>query len=125
MIDIEKLTEFKVELNYNDIIDKYADECADKVRTNAKAILKEHRGRYVKGWIAEPETARDGAYSVRVWNHTDWQLTHLLENGHLIVNKKKGVGWASAHPHIDKAFKSVKNKFIKAMQNVDTKVDIK
>ena len=76
-------------------------------------------------WIAEPETARDGAYSVRVWNHTDWQLTHLLENGHLIVNKKKGVGWASAHPHIDKAFKSVKNKFIKAMQNVDTKVDIK
>lgn len=124
-INIEHLNTFKVELKFNDIVDKYAEECVDKVRANSRAAVESHRGRYVQGWTTRKEDTNHQYYGVRVWNETDWQLTHLLEYGHLITNKRNGVGWASAHPHIDKAFRSVKNRFIKAMQNVDMKVDIK
>ena len=37
---------------------------------------------------------------VIVHNKTDYQLTHLLENGHVIRNKKGTYGRAPAHPHI-------------------------
>ena len=124
-IDIEKMTEFKVKIDFDEIVDKYAEECKDKVKANAEAVLKKHRGRYVQGWTTEESRGRKGEYGKAVWNKTDWQLTHLLEYGHLIVNKKNGVGWAYPHPHIDKAFRSVKNRFIKAMQNADLKIDIK
>lgn len=43
------------------------------------------RGQYAKGWTVQDETG--GAY---VYNATDWQLTHLLEDGHRIFNRFGG-----------------------------------
>lgn len=39
-------------------------------------------GKYARGWRAKWE---DGGWVV--YNATDWQLTHLLNNGHDVVNR--------------------------------------
>ena len=36
-----------------------------------------------------------------VHNSKNYQLTHLLEDGHVVVNKHGVVGRASAHKHIE------------------------
>lgn len=45
----------------------------------------ERAGRYAKGWRVNNEG--DYAY---VYNATDWQLTHLLEDGHRVFNRFGG-----------------------------------
>lgn len=124
-INLEKFNGFDIQVEYDKIVDEYADKCCDTVKQKAKQVIKEHRGRYIKGWTTKTEKTYSGGYSVVVYNETDWQLTHLLENGHEIVNKRDGTGWASAKPHIDNAYRAVKNKFIKAMENVSFKIDAK
>lgn len=124
-INLEKFNGFDIKVEYEKIVDEYAEKCCDQVKSKARAKLKEHRGRYVKGWTTRKETTYSGGYGIVVYNETDWQLTHLLENGHAIVNKKDGTGWASAHPHIDPAYRAVKNKFIKAMENVSFRIEAK
>ena len=124
-IDIEKFNGFDIKIEYEKVVDEYADKCCDTVKSKAKQVLKEHRGRYVNGWTTKVQKGYKDSYEVVVYNETDWQLTHLLEYGHDIVNKRGGTGWASAHKHIDPAYKAVKNKFIKAMQNVSFKIDEK
>lgn len=123
--DIEKFKGLDIKLEYKKIVDEYAEKCREKIQSNARQVLDEHRGSYVAGWTETVEQTYGGGYSVVVYNETDWQLTHLLENGHRIVNKKGGEGWASAHRHIDPAFRSVGNKFKKAMENVKIKIDDK
>ena len=124
-INIEHFNGFDMEIEYAKVVDEYAEKCKDIVQSKARQVLKEHRGRYVNGWTTKAKKTYSGGYSVEVWNQTDWQLTHLLENGHAIVNKKNGTGWASAHAHIDPAYRSIKNKFIKAMEKVNVKIDAK
>ena len=53
-------------------------------------------GDYAKGWRVK----KLGAHEQIVYNATNYQLTHLLENGHVIRNKKGEYGRAPAHPHI-------------------------
>ena len=124
-INIESFNGFDIEIEYKTVVDEFAEKCKEKIQNNAKEVLKEHRGKYVRGWTADVEKTYSGGYSVVVWNETDWQLTHLLEDGHRIVNKKGGEGWAEPHRHIDPAYRSVKNKFIKAMESAKIKIDEK
>lgn len=120
--NIEKFHSLDIELEYKDVVDKYAEKCCGLVKSKSP---KGHRGSYASGWRTKSDKTYGGGYGNEVYNATDYQLTHLLENGHLIVNKKNGTGWASAHPHIEPAYKSVKNKFIKEMQNVSFKMTTK
>ncbi len=53
-------------------------------------------GSYAKGWGAKKE----GDMDVIVYNRTDAPLTHLLENGHVIKNKKGTYGRTRAIKHI-------------------------
>lgn len=81
------------------------------------------RGRYARGWANEFRNRKGNPYA-KVKNRTDWQLTWLLENGHLIVNKKGGVGWASPHEHIHKAFEQTSKDFIEACKEVEIEVKL-
>lgn len=53
-------------------------------------------GSYARGWATKSESDN----SVIVHNKTDYQLTHLLEFGHMTVNRKGTYGRTPAHPHI-------------------------
>lgn len=122
MPNIEKINRLDIKLEYDKVVNEYAEKCRDIVEQKSP---KGSRGRYAKGWRTRKEKLPSEQYGVVVYNETDWQLTHLLENGHVIVNKKGGEGWANANPHIEVAYKAVKNKFIKAMENVSFRIDAK
>lgn len=90
------------------LLDEYSKEVQDALDDSIKEVSKEAvsklkntsprrpgGGRYARGWGVKEE--KNGAV---VYNKTNWQLTHLLENGHVIRNKKGTYGRAPAYPHI-------------------------
>lgn len=114
-INIEDFSGIEAEIDYQPILDKYGELCAEKIKEKSPV----RTGSYRDGWVAEADKDYLGEYSVVVWNQTSWQLTHLLENGHAIVNKKGGVGRASPRPHIKKGYNAIKNEFVRAMKEVN------
>lgn len=70
-------------------------------------------GDYKKGW-----TYRREGSSYRIYNKTDWQLTHLLEDGHAGVNGKPAV---PAHPHIGPTADDIADGFVSTLvENIRT-----
>lgn len=109
----------KAEIMMDDIIEEYADKCVGILRQTQWKTKRANKS-YNDGWTTEKKKKKQET-SCTVWNATEYQLTHLLEKGHLITNKRNGVGWAAAHPHIDPAFQDVKEPFKRAMEDADIK----
>lgn len=63
-----------------------------------KGSLKGSSGAYRKGWRIKTYT-ENGVKAVKVYNETCYQLTHLLEFGHLAKNGK----FVQPVPHIKQA----------------------
>ena len=76
-------------------IDEVSKECVQKLRNTSPRKT----GSYSKGWASK----REGEMDVVVHNRTDYQLTHLLENGHVIRNKKGTYGRTHGIKHIEPA----------------------
>ena len=91
------------------------------IATSPTGIRKAKNYKY--GWRTVNGKAAKNQTFVEVWNQTNWQLTWLLENGHIIVNKKGGVGWASAVPHIQQAIDFVRPQFIADMERAEIDID--
>lgn len=90
----ELLDEFSQEVQdvTDDAIRKTAAEAVEKLRnTSPKAS-----GTYAKGWAVKAT----GTWARVVYNKTDWQLTHLLENGHVAANQYGTYGRVAAIKHI-------------------------
>lgn len=67
-----------------DAMAKTAKEAVTKLKgTSPRQAGGKHPGRYARGWAVK---IMDKLTAV-VYNRTDYQLTHLLENGHAIVNQ--------------------------------------
>lgn len=123
-IDIEEFNGLDVTIDYEDIIKEYGDKAVKRLKENSpKQVAKKprksrgrRRKKYKDSWTTK-ETKKSNQYEVLVYNKENWQLTHLLENGHLIVNKKNGVGWASAKPHITPTYQTLKPRFIAEMKS--------
>lgn len=75
-----------------DAIEKVSKEVVQKLRNTSP----KKTGDYAKGW----GTKKLNSFTVVVHNKTDWQLTHLLENGHVVKNKKGTYGRVSPKKHI-------------------------
>ena len=80
----------------NDVLEKSANTTADEAVDKLHNTSPRKSGDYAAGWTVKKEHNGD----VIVHNSTNYQLTHLLENGHVIRNKKGTYGRAPAHKHI-------------------------
>lgn len=80
----------------NNSVDKVGKESVQKLKNGSP----KKTGDYAKGWRLKRERGRNGINDVTIHNATDYHLTHLLENGHVIRNKKGTYGRAPAHKHI-------------------------
>ena len=93
------------------ILDEYSERVQNVTRVAIQRVGREsvnklrntspkRTGEYARGWRLKTLKLRGPVTDVVVHNATNYQLTHLLENGHVIRNKKGTYGRAPAHPHI-------------------------
>lgn len=89
---------------YNRDMKRKVNNSVDVVGKEAVAKLKstspKKSGDYAKGWRLKRERGRNGINDVTIHNATDWHLTHLLENGHVIRNAKGTYGRTNGKKHI-------------------------
>lgn len=105
-------------LDVNDILNEYSLDIQESIQAEAQNIAKQaandlkntkgtykiRTGKYNKGWRVNTQKGR-GEISCTVWNATNWQLTHLLEKGHVTRNG----GRTRAFVHI----KPIEEKYVK------------
>lgn len=98
------------------------DDVKDSVKASAKACVEELRanspeltGDYAKGWRSKVAYEDNFDIRMQVHNKTDYQLTHLLEDGHAKVSG----GRVDARPHIASAAENASKLLEK---NVEMKV---
>lgn len=111
-----------------DILKDYIDEVGEKsdkvLKTAASDTAKDLRstspkrtGRYASSWTVKTENGVGGTKTYIVHNKKYYRLTHLLENGHVIRNKKGQYGRAPAHPHIKAAEDRAASKIVAEMES--------
>lgn len=122
-INLEDFNGIKVKVNMDRVIEKNAKEAAETLRSINDWKVHRRSKSYSKGWIYEVMNKDKEDVYAHVYNKTNWQLTWLLENGHLIVNKRGGVGWAAPKRHIEPTFDRQAKKFINDMEKVDLEID--
>lgn len=61
---------------------KGVEEVTPKVVDKLQTVSPKRTGQYSRGWRGEVKNDNNGHVTATIYNETDWQLTHLLENGH-------------------------------------------
>lgn len=118
-IKIENLSdEIKKTLEvYSEDVQKGVNEKLPQIGKDTVKVLKStspvKTGQYAKGWRSQVETERLST-KVTVYNKTDYQLTHLLEKGHALVNG----GRTSAQPHIKPAQDKAEKQAMEIIEEV-------
>ena len=87
-----------------------AKKGAAKVRSNARGKLKQHTGKYAKGWTYKVEDRRY-APTATIYDKV-YQLPHLLEHGHA----KRGGGRVDGREHIKPVEEEVIRLFEEAIK---------
>lgn len=76
--------------SYSDDISEIVENVANDVGKEAVSELKEtspkKSGSYANGWTFKKGKSGRNRYSIKIHNKTDYQLTHLLEFGHVTRN---------------------------------------
>lgn len=90
---MDVLVEFKDEEEETIIrvFNKVAKKTEEKVKQNAKAKGLDKTGDYIRGWtVKKGGSLMRGKYTITVCNPSKYQLTHLLEKGHISLNQYGG-----------------------------------
>jgi hypothetical protein len=123
-ISLEKFRGLKAQVKFDKIMHKYSKKTKDILVTRSPKSGRAGRATpYYSGWVVDSEAVKNGYRDV-VWNSTNWQLTHLLENGHFISNRG-ALGWAEPQKHIRQAYLDVRDSYIDAMRKAELEVDFK
>ena len=78
-----------------------AKECRDEIKQKSPA--RPGGGSYKKGWSERTSFETTDELRITVYNRTDYQLAHLLENGHAKVNGGRVEGKPHIRPAADHA----------------------
>ena len=112
------LDEFKEELDQD--VDKAALATAKLAVKELKAKSPKSKramgGAYAKSWAYRKELMPFGYTSYTVYNLKHYQLTHLLENGHMIKNQHGSYGRTRPIPHIKPVELIVQDKFLEEIK---------
>lgn len=94
-----------------------AKDAMDELRsTSPKEVSGSRRGRYAKGWnVKERGVNISKIVTLSVCNPTDYQLTHLLEYGHVI---KATGGRAKAESHIKPVEEHAQEEFTEKVEDI-------
>lgn len=86
--------------------------------TQCLGTVQKSLGRYRRGWAIKQQDKRNkGLFTKKIWNSTDYQLTHLLEFGHNLVSRDGTVyGYVKAFPHIRKTEEKYQEIFFADLQ---------
>lgn len=106
-------------------VESHSQTASNRLKTEPKWKRNRRPPRYNPGWKFDMVYQSKTEVSGWVYNYSQWQLTWLLENGHLVTNKKGGVGWAAPHPHIKPVFDEEAERFVDDMSKLDVKIEIK
>ena len=109
--------------SFKQLLDEYGEEIRSDLSAsitetsndtlkNLKSVSPVLTGSYKKGWRKKMQTTRWGSISVVVYNETDWQLTHLLNDGHA----KRGGGRVPGDGHIDRASEYASDLLVKKVE---------
>ncbi len=115
-----------------DAVDKILTEYFDGVEVGATRLVAEvatettaklqgssprDSGKYAKGWRIKQGKKAKARNEVEIYN-TRYQLTHLLEHGHVKVVHGTVLGFTAARPHIAAAEQEAINKLLKGIEEV-------
>ena len=89
------LEEFNEEVRQ--VTEKAMEESAKEAASKLRATSPEKSGAYAKGWSVK----KTDKMTRVVYNKTHYQLTHLLENGHVIRNQFGEYGRVNGIKHIE------------------------
>ena len=85
---------------YDDKVNRVLEDTADRVSREAVDKLQntspKRTGEYASGWTVKKLSRSN----IIVHNATHYQLTHLLENGHVIANARGTYGRVNGTKHI-------------------------
>lgn len=98
-----------------EVEEEVASEAVKKLKSTSPKKAKGTRaGHYAKSWEVDKKTKQN--YAQTIIHNKDYQLTHLLENGHDIVRNGKVVGHAKAQPHIKPVEEWVKKEMVERIE---------
>ncbi len=112
--------------NYVEDIEEGVQEASDELSKEAVKELKKisprrvgktRKNPYWKGWSRKKDTKYKKRYVIKIFNKTNYQLTHLLEFGHATKNG----GRTKAIPHIKKVEEKYNKLYEKEIKNVITR----
>lgn len=108
--DALRLYSVEVYADVKEAVKEVSKECLSEIKENAPKLT----GDYKKGWRLKTEYDRKNDTRVIIYNKTTYQLTHLLEHGHL----KSGGGRIEGKPHIAPAEKRAVDKLVKRVEEI-------
>lgn len=108
---IRELREYGQEVTEN--MKKEVQDAGTLCRKELRVSSPKLTNSYAKGWRKKTAYEDSKEIRVQVYNATDYQLTHLLEHGHVLVSYGKVRGTVGAKPHIGPAEEKIEKQLLK------------
>ncbi len=87
----------------DEAVEKSAKRAGRDTAKDLKNTSPKRTGAYASSWTTKVTRSSGKLVSVTVYNKEHYQLTHLLENGHVTKNKKGEYGRTRSIKHIQPA----------------------